>query len=260
VIKLNKEVKVVNYVFKYKDKLNLLSIEQFVNYQTEINKIKLLILDKYIEKEVKDFNIENDKIVFDNLIITKNNIEVYIDEYHLNFNLDNSNLLNEFQKVNKGKNNYIMFDVYNYNGYINDEEVSDKIFVDFESITTILDDYYKIYSIDFKEFSGSFTMTSYDHKSPYINLVYKDTEFKNKKISNVRVAKFFKLSTFKLIVSSNYYWKVNLKVNKVYKSNPSLIPFKYHKGQLTLQMKKNLFKTNLDAISHEMLLISYKYM
>ena len=110
---MNKEVKVVNYVFKYKDKLNLLSIEQFVNYQTEINKIKLLILDKYIEKEVKDFNIENDKIVFDNLIITKNNIEVYIDEYHLNFNLDNSILFNEFQKVNKGKNNYIMFDVYN---------------------------------------------------------------------------------------------------------------------------------------------------
>jgi hypothetical protein len=103
-------------------------------------------------------------------------------------------------------------------------------------------------------------MTSYDHKSPYINLVYKDTEFKNKKLANVRVAKFFKLSTFKLIVSSNYYWKVNLKVNKVYKSNPSLIPFKYHKGQLTLQMKKNLFKTNLDAISQEMLLISYKYM
>ena len=44
-----------------------------------------------------------------------------------------------------------------------------------------LDDYYKIYSIDFKEFSGSFTMTSYDHKSPYINLVYKDTEFKKKR-------------------------------------------------------------------------------
>ena len=49
-------------------------------------------------------------------------------------------------------------------------------------------------------------------------------------------------------------------IKEVYKSNPSLIPFKYHKGQLTLQMKKNLFKTNLDAISQEMLLISYKYM
>jgi hypothetical protein len=116
-----------------------------------------------------------------------------------------------------------------------------------------------MYCIDFTEFSGSFNMLAYEHKTPCVVLKYKDSEFKNKKISNVRVAHFFKLTTYKLIVSGNFYWKINIKVNKTFKSNPSIIPFKYQKGTLNLIMKKNLFKTNLDAVGKEMLLISYKY-
>ena len=75
----------------------------------------------------------------------------------------------------------------------------------------------------------------------------------------MRIARIFKLSTYKFIVSGNYYWKINIKTNKTYKSNPSIIPFKYQKGTLSLIMKKNLFKTNLDAVGKEMLIISYKY-
>lgn len=256
---LNKEIKIINYVFKFKGKLNLISLEHYHNYFGECDKIKLIIFDRYIEKNVKNLTITENKLVFDDLVITKNNLEFFIEDYHFNLNVDNSELLLDFQKANKGSNTYKMFDVHKYDGKINEEEVNDKIYVDLESITEILDDYYKVYSIDFLEFSGSFTMVAYDRKCPNIKLIYKDTEYKNKKIANVRDVKFFKLSTIKLIINANYYWKVNLKVQKVFKSNPAIIPFKYHKGQLMLKMKKNLFKTNLDAVCKEMLVISYKY-
>ena len=46
---MNKEIKIINFVFKYNGKINLLSIEEYLNYEEE-GKIKLLIDDKYIEK------------------------------------------------------------------------------------------------------------------------------------------------------------------------------------------------------------------
>lgn len=257
---MDKEIKIINYVFKYKGKLNLISIEHYDNYYGESDKIKLLMLDRYIERVVKISNLTVDKLVFDDLIITKDSLELYIEDYHINFNIDNSQLLLDYQKSYKGSNIYQMYDVFKYKGTINDEDVEDKLYVDLECIFEILDDYYKIYSIDFSEFSGSFTMVAYDRKCPNIKLIYKDTEFKNKKSANIKNVKFFKLSTVKLVVNANYYWKVNLKVQKVFRSSPAIIPFKYHKGQLILKMKKSLFKTNLDAIGKEMLLISYKYM
>lgn len=256
---MNKEIKIINYVFKYKEKLNLISIEEYYNYQSETAKIKLLIEDQFYEKNVKITNHTKDKLIFDDLIITKNNIELYIDKYHIIIDINNAELLQEFEKENKGKNNYILFEQNIFTGMINEEEVGGKIFVDFESLVNVGDDYYKIYSIDFVEFSGCFNMISHDYKVSNILLKYKDTEFKNKKIANMRNVALFKLSTYKFIISGNYYWKVNLKVNKTFKSNPATIPFKYQKGNLYLLMKKNLFKTNLKAIGKEMLLISYKY-
>lgn len=256
---MNKEIKIINYVFKYKNKLNLISIEEYLNYDGESSKLKLIIDEKYIEKDIKQASHSSDKLVFDDVIINANSVELYVDEFHILLNVDNKDLLIEYQKVNKGKNNYILFDCSKYFGSINDVEVSDKIIADFESLTNISDDYYKIYCIDFSEFSGSFSMISYDYKAPSVFLRYKDTEFSNKKPSNVRKAHIFKLSTYKLTISGNYYWKVNLSVNKTFKSNPSIIPFKYQKGSLSLIMKKNLFKTNLRANSKEMLIITYKY-
>ena len=102
-------------------------------------------------------------------------------------------------------------------------------------------------------------MVSYDQKTPNIILKYKDSVFKNKKQSNVRIIKLFKTSKYKLIVSGNYYWRINMSSIKTYKSNPSVIPFKYHKGNIRLVMKKSLFKTNLKALGSDMLMITYKY-
>lgn len=237
----------------------MISIEEYLNYDGEESKIKLIVDDKYIEKKINKIDISNEKIVFDDLVITSDNLELFIDNYHINFKVDNNELLLQYSKTNKGKNNYQLFETFKFTGAINDSEVSGKIFVDFESIFNISDDYYKIYCIDFIDFSGTFNMVSYDGKTPNVILKYKDEIFKNKKISNVRDVQIFKLTKYKLTVSGNYYWKINMKVKKTHKSNPSIIPFKYQFGILSLTMKKNLFKTNLKAMSKDMLLITYKY-
>ena len=191
---MEKEIKIINYVFKYKDKINIISIEEFLNFECETSKIKLIIDDKYIEKKISSISHSNDKLIFDNLIITNDNLELIIDDYHINFNIDNKELLAQQPKANKGKNNYQLFDTFKFYGTINDNEVSGKIFIDFESITNISDDYYKIYCIDFMDFSGCFNMVSYDGKTPNVILKYKDEIFKNKKVSNVRDAQIFKLT------------------------------------------------------------------
>ncbi len=254
-----KEIKIINYVFKFNNKINLISIEEYFGYQNENTKIKLLIDERFVEKEVRYTNHSPSKLVFDNLIITDENLELHIDDFDVEINVDNKELLIEFEKQNKGKNNYILFEEIKFYGRINGNEITGKLIIDFESIINISDDYYKMYCIDFTEFSGSFNMLAYDYKTPNIVLKYKDSEFKNKRVSNVKVVRLFKLSTYKIIVSGNYYWRINIKVNKTFKSNPSLIPFKYQKGTISLIMKKNVFKTNLDAVGKEILLISYKY-
>jgi hypothetical protein len=48
---VNKEIKILNYVFKYKEKINLISIEEYYNYQNENAKIKLIIDNEFYEKE-----------------------------------------------------------------------------------------------------------------------------------------------------------------------------------------------------------------
>ena len=254
-----KEIKITNYVFKFNNKINLISIEEYFGYQNENTKIKLLIDERFVEKEVKYINHSSSKLVFDNLVITDECLELHFDELNVVINVDSKELLTEYEKQTKGKNNYILFEETKFTGRINENDFSGKLIIDFESIINISDDYYKIYCIDFTEFSGRFNMLAYDYKTSDIVLKYKDSEFKNKKVSNVKIVRFFKLSSYKLIVSGNYYWKINIKVNKTFKSNPSLIPFKYQKGTINLIMKKNLFKTNLDAIGKEILLISYKY-
>lgn len=255
---MTKEIKIINFVFKYKEKLNLISIEEYLNFEEEA-KIKLLFDDKYTQKKIRNISITNDKLIFDDVIITVDSMELIMENYNIKFNINCKELIEEYNKVNKGKNNYILFENQRYSGIINDNEVSDKLFVDFESMVEISDDYFKIYCIDFNEFSGCFNMVSYDRRTPNVILKYKDSIFKNKKLSNVRIVNLFKMTKYKLVVSGNYYWKINMSVNKTFKSNPSIIPFKYQKGNLRLIMKKSLFKTNLKALGKDMLLITYKY-
>ena len=255
---MNKEIKIINYVFKYKEKLSLISVEHYVNYLTEQSKIKFLIDDKYFEKVVKRIDILNNKLIFDDLVITENSLDYNIDDYKININTNNIELLNEYQKINKGKNSYFLSNNETYYGTINSEVIFDKIFVDYENLTSILDNYYKIYSIDFNEFSGNFNMVVYDKKTPHILLKYKDTDYRNKKQLAVRRS-FFKFCTYKFKVSGNFYCKLKIKINKTFKSNPAVIPFKYQKGMFSLIMKKNLFKKNLIATGKEILVIGYKY-
>ena len=45
---MNKEIRIINYVFKINNKTNLLSLEQYFNYQTKIGKIKLFSMFLYL--------------------------------------------------------------------------------------------------------------------------------------------------------------------------------------------------------------------
>lgn len=257
---MEKEIKIINYVFKYKSKINLISIEHYNGFETENSKIKLLLEDNFYEKNIRIINVNKEKLIFDDLIITSKGLELYFDNHYLNLNVNNKELLEEYNQSSKNKNHYFLSKETIYSGVIDSEELIDKLFLDYESIVNISDNYYKLYTIDFLEFSGSFNMLAYDRKVPNIHLKYKETDFINKKVLNNRYVNFFKMSTYKFIISGNYYWKINVKVKKTFKSNPSVIPFKYQKGVISLVMKKNLLKTNFKAIGNEMLLISYKYM
>lgn len=255
---MNKEIKIINYVFKYKNKICLISIEQYLNYFTEKSKIKLLIEDNYFEKDIKNITVLPNKLIFDDLILTEYFLEYKTQEYTIKINTNNIDLINEFQNTSKVKNTYTLINNETFYGVINNEDIFDKIFVDFERIENIVDDYYKIYSIDFIEFSGVFNMIIYDEKTPHVLLRYKDNDYKNKKTSKVKKS-IFKFCTYKFKSSCSFYCKLKIKVNKTFKSNPAIIPFKYQKGVFSLIMKKNLFKTNLLASGKEILVISYKY-
>lgn len=256
---MNKEIKIINYVFKYHEKINLVSIEQYIKYPNERCKIKYVIDDKYFEKEINIKSETIERIVFDNLVISEGLLEANFDDYKIKIKVDNREIINEFLKKNNGKNNYLLSKNETFTGYINEEEISGKIIIDFENIATIVDTYYKVYIIDFSEFVGCFSLMVYDRKTPSIFLKYKDQEISNKRIYSVRDCKFFKLYNYKLIISGNSYFKVRIKVGKIFKSNPGIIPFKYNKGTLYLTMKKHLFKTSLRATGNQTLLISYKY-
>ena len=90
---MNKEIKIINYVFKFKDKLNLISVEEYLGYRSDESKLKLIIDDKYIEKSIKNINHTIDKLIFDNLIITNDSIELFIDEYHIQLFINNKELI-----------------------------------------------------------------------------------------------------------------------------------------------------------------------
>lgn len=256
---MNREIKIINFVFKHKDKINLLSIEEYRNYNLTNAKIKLLYENEYFEKEVEIIGHDQDKLVYGDLIIEKEQLECYIGKHHIVLKIDNNELFEEFMKASTNKNNYKLLDINTYFGIVNDVDVSGKCIVDYEIIKLIPDEYYKIYALDFINFSGMFTMLMNDDKGINLSLSYKDEEFKNKKPLKVCNVEFFKLSNVKLKISGNYYWKVNISNNKTYRSNPSVIPFKYQKGTLKLEMKKNLFKTNLKAETNDVLLITYKF-
>lgn len=256
---MSKEIKVINFVFVVNGKINLVAIEQFINYDLENAKVKILFDEKYTEMNINYIKIEENKLIFDNVIITPTELEIHYEKLNLLIKIDNSELIKEFVKESKGKNNYILFDERKYEGKINDVNYTDKIMIDFESIINICDEYFKIYCLDFENFSATFTMIGHDYKSPSIYLKYKDSEFKNKKTANIYEEKILKLSKYKYIVRSSNYWRLNVRTNKTFKANSSIIPFKYQKGTLRLIMKKNLFKNNLNALGKEILFITYKY-
>ena len=239
---MEKEIKVINIVFSVNNKLNLISIEQFINYDLENAKIKFLLEDKYIEKKVYNMKLSDANLVFDNVFISPTEIEVHYDNIDLTFKVNCLELIKEFLMESKGKNHYILFEESKYEGKLNGIDVSGKLFLDFERIVNICDEYFKVFCLDFNDFSGVFTMVSQDFKSPNIYLKYKDCEYKNKKTSTIYEEKILKMSTYKYIVRSSNYFKLNIKTNKTYKAESSIIPFKYQKGSIRLVMKKNLFK------------------
>lgn len=256
---MDKEIKVINFVFSLNGKLNLISIEQYIGYELETVKIKLLYEDKYMEKNINSFKLNENLLVFDNIIISPTNLEIHYENINLFLNIDSNDLIKDYILESTGKNQYKLYDERKYDGKINDIDNSGKMLIDFERIVHICDEFFKIYCLDFNEFSGIFTMVSQDFKSPSIYLKYKDSEFKNKKIASIYEEKILKMTTYKYIVRSSNYFRLNVKTNKTYKAFSSVIPFKYQKGTLRLVMKKNLFKKNLNAIGKEILFISYKY-
>lgn len=255
---MNREIRIINYVFKINDKINLISIEQYSNYQQNPAKIKLLYGNEYLEKEILNVILEPNKLSFDDSKIAADMIEVNIGTYSIKLNIDNKDLLNEYQKSTV-KNYYKLFESNMFYGKINEEEVTGKLFLDYEILKTIPDEYYKMYAIDFINFHGIFSFLSHDGKGITLNLSYKDEVFKNKKVLNVKKINLFKLSNVKLKCSGHCLWTINYNQVKVFKAMPSIIPFKYVKGNLILKMKKNLFKTDLNAMSKENLLITYQF-
>ena len=83
---MTKEIKIINFVFKYKEKLNLISIEEYLNFEEEA-KIKLLFDDKYTQKKIRNISITNDKLIFDDVIITVDSMELIMENYNIKFNI-----------------------------------------------------------------------------------------------------------------------------------------------------------------------------
>lgn len=255
---MSKEIRIINYVFKVNGKINLISIEQYHNYQQKPAKIKFLYGNDYLEKEISDVNISQNKIIFEDTIITPNMLEVNIGTNHLKIYINNQELINDFHKTNV-KNYYRQYDGNVLNGLINEEEVTGKIICDYEVIKTIPDQYYKLYAIDFLDFNGNFNFLLHEEKGINLNLSYKDENYLNKKTLNAKKIKVFKISNIKLKCSGHFLWTINIKQIKSFKAMPSIIPFKYVRCNILLRMKKKLFKTDLKAISKENLLITYQF-
>ena len=255
---MNKEIRIINYVFKINNKTNLLSLEQYFNYQTKIGKIKLLYENEYSEIDVMNIEKNINKINFDNSSINVDSLDIIVGTYHLKLNLDNKELLNEYQKSNV-KNFYKLFNIINFYGSINENEVQGQMFIDYGVLKTIPDEYYKLYSIDFIDFNGHFSFVSHDGKGMNLALSYKDEEYKNKKVLNIKQTRLFKFSDIKIKCSGHYLWTINVNNQKTFKSNPSIIPFKYIRSNLLIRMKKSLFNTDLKATSKDNLLITYKF-
>lgn len=255
---MNKEIRIINYVFKVKDIINLISIEQYYNYNDVSAKIKFIYKNEYFEKEIYNVNCESNKIILDDSSISNEILEIKIDKHYIKLYIDNKELLTEYKKTNI-KNNYKFFNTNIFSGKINDEEINGKILSDYEVLKTIPDEYYKLYTIDFLNFNGAFNFLFHEGKGIHLKLTYKDEEYKNKKVLNVRKIIFFKMCNIKLKCSGHYLWSIKFNKTKVYKSLPSIIPFLYIKGNISLIMKKHLFQTDLIANSAENLLISYHF-
>ena len=78
----------------------------------EESKIKLIIDEQYYEKDIKVTNHTKDKLIFDNIIITRNTIELALDKIHVILNVNNLELLNEYFKSNKGKRRWELKEYY----------------------------------------------------------------------------------------------------------------------------------------------------
>lgn len=256
---MSKEIKIINYIFKYKDSLNMLSIEEYKNYNYTFAKLKLLIDNEYLEREIEVLDSNEKSITSSDLSITDSYIECFIGKYQIKLFNNNSNLINEYERTTISKNYYKSFGITSYTGLINEEEICGELITDYEIIKNIPSEYYKLYTINFTDFNGLFSLLIHDDKCVNLNLEYKDEEFKNKKVLNIKSNKYLKLSDVKLRCSGNYLWKIKLNYNKSFKSNPSIIPFKYQRSTLKLQMKKKLFSTDLEANSKTTLVITYNY-
>lgn len=255
---MNKEIRIINYVFKIKDVINLISIEHYHNFQDVLAKIKFIYKNEYFEKEVLNINSDLNKISLDDSSITNECLEIKIDKHQIKLYIDNKELLEEYKKSNI-KNNYKLINSNIFRGKIDEEEISGKILVDYEVLKNIPDEYYKMYTIDFINFNGIFNFLFHEGKGIHLNLTYKDESYKNKKVLNVRKINFFKICNIKLKCSGHYLWTIKFNKTKTFKSLPSIIPFLYIKGNATLNMKKHLFQSDFNANSSENMIITYHF-
>ena len=256
---MQKEIKIINYIFKIDKKICFINVEKYENYNGVESKLKFLYNDEYIEEYIYNYQITDTCILFDDFKIYKDYIELNTSNHQIRLNINNELLISDFLKQSS-KNSYILYEENYMTGIIDKEEVKGMIFSDYEVIKTIPDNYLKFYVIDFEEFKGMFSVLCNDNKVISINLKYKDVEFKNKRVLYLNNVKIFKRASIKLKISGHFYWTIKFKENKNIKANPSIIPFKYSNGNLLLFMKKKLFKQNLKATCKNAFVISFQYL
>jgi hypothetical protein len=125
---MQKEIKIINYVFKVNKSMVLLSVENYINYNNTEIKVKLLHNDEYLENSIIDYNATENFLIFKDFKIYKDYIEVEVGSHKIKINVDNTLLLNDYQTENN-KSTYTLYDTDYYNGVFDGEEVSVKSIV-----------------------------------------------------------------------------------------------------------------------------------
>ena len=253
---VRKEIRITNFIFRNNNHINLLSIEEYLNYGFTKSKLKMIINGEYNEYVINILNVGNDKIEYDILSISPDKLSLNTENLFLEFKLDNTKLIKEYMRQTKHNTYIFLADSY-YEGIIDENEVKDRILIDYEVITEVMDYGYKIYSIDFSEFNGSLAIASINRKLKNLYLAYKDIEYQTSKNAYIKTHKGSQIHRLRIYEKS--YWKIKIQTIKRFKSTKAVIPFSYFIGSVSIVRKKALFKPNLKASNNEILMIHYEF-